>query len=104
MVLRAFGRAGYDLPGLRAAVGTRSIWTIDLAHLLASCGCPPTLLTVTLGANPSYATERFYAAEMEADAVRVAGLFQVRGRAWAAGSVERAGRSNIRNELDFGLV
>ena len=30
---------------------TRSIWTIDLAHLLAVCGACVQLLTITIGAN-----------------------------------------------------
>ena len=30
---------------------TRSIWTIDLAHLLAACGARVQLLTLTIGAN-----------------------------------------------------
>ena len=30
---------------------TRSIWTIDLAHLLAACGACVQLLTITIGAN-----------------------------------------------------
>jgi len=30
---------------------TQSIWTIDLAHLLAACGARVQMLTVTIGAN-----------------------------------------------------
>jgi hypothetical protein len=31
--------------------GTQSVWTIDLAHLLARCGALCQLSTLTLGAN-----------------------------------------------------
>ena len=58
---------------------TRSIWTIDLAHLLRGCGAEVAFLTVTLGANAAYARERFYAETMGRDAARVERLFQVRG-------------------------
>lgn len=99
MVLRAAGARGLDLRTLRTAAGTRSVWTVDLAHLLSAFGrggsvrqqqpgeahgAPPppapvfsaiTLTTTWAGANPAYAGEAFYAATLEADRVRVGALF-----------------------------
>ncbi|GAB4815157.1 hypothetical protein N2152v2_002203 [Parachlorella kessleri] len=77
MVLKALGlQEQHDLTSLALACGTKSIWTIDLAHLLARCGAAVSLLTVTVGANPSYAAEQFYAESMAQDEARVAKLFQ----------------------------
>lgn len=70
----------------------RSIWTIDLAHLLAGCGLTPAFRTTMPGVNPGYAGERFYAEQLAEDAVRVGRLFQVRRRGagglagWQAGA------------------
>lgn len=52
-----------------------SIWTVDLAHLLASYGCNVSFFTVTVGANPDFAAERFYARNMAVDRGRVDRLF-----------------------------
>eukprot|EP00887_Chlorella_sp_A99_P003350 scaffold26.g3350.t1 len=86
MVLRALhGLGGGDdaqqhqcsMAGLARLCGTQSVWTIDLAHLLAGQGAPQVrLLTVTIGANAAYSTERFYSAHIEQDAARVGRLFQ----------------------------
>lgn len=35
-----------------------------------------TLTTLTLGANPDYSSERFYANELDADSQRIAALFE----------------------------
>jgi Guanylylate cyclase len=61
------------------AAGLRSIWTVDLAHLLARFGLEVRFLTVTIGANPEFATESFYAENMPEDEQRVRRLFKVRG-------------------------
>jgi hypothetical protein len=76
MVMRAAGGdgGGAILASLRAAVGTRSVWTIDVAHLLARAGLPVTLTTVTPGANPAYEGEAFYSPTLARDAARVARL------------------------------
>ena len=44
---------------------TKSIWTVDLAHLLRSFGLDVQFLTVTIGANPNFANETFYMENME---------------------------------------
>ena len=89
MVLRAAGARGLDLRTLRAAAGTQSVWTVDLAHLLSAFGRPKeegggrgdgslasvTLTTTWAGANPAYAGEAFYAATLAADRARVGALF-----------------------------
>lgn len=80
MALRALGKQRCDMAALQRLVGTKSIWTIDLAHLLARCGVGVSLLTITIGANPSYVEERFYAENMAEDEARVERLFRVRGR------------------------
>lgn len=54
-----------------------SIWTVDLAYLLRRSGLSVELTTITLGANPEYASEGFYKEHMEEDGSRVERLFRV---------------------------
>jgi Guanylylate cyclase len=54
---------------------TRSVWTVDLAHLLAGHGCRVHFFTLTVGANPDYARERFYQGQLGQDKGRVERLF-----------------------------
>ena len=54
------------------------MWTIDLAHLLRRFGLAVEFTTVTLGANPAYARERFYREHLRRDCARVERLFQAR--------------------------
>ena len=85
MVLRGCGIPRYDLPELRTLCGTRSVWTIDLAHLLCCCGVRGiTLCTLTLGANLAYAGEPYYAASLADDCERVERLFKVSSRGLGA--------------------
>lgn len=65
--LMALRGAGYcpdfafpALPDLEAAVGTSSVWTIDLAFLLRDQGVRPRMFTVTVGVDPSYDRLPFY--------------------------------------------
>lgn len=53
-----------------------SIWTVDLAHLLRNFGLEVQYTTLTIGTNPGFSGEAFYG-QMQDDAVRVDGLFQV---------------------------
>ena len=74
---RAHAARRADLPTLRRMVRTTSVWTIDLAHLLASFElCDVAFYTVTLGANPAFSTETFYRDSIEDDASRVRALFE----------------------------
>ncbi len=50
---------------------------MDLAYLLRRSGLPVELTTITLGANPEYASEGFYKEHMEEDGSRVERLFRV---------------------------
>ncbi len=52
-----------------------SIWTIDLAHLLAHYGHRVAFTTTTIGINSDYANEGFYIEHMEEDQRRVQRLF-----------------------------
>ena len=54
-----------------------SIWTVDLAHLLRRSGLSVELMTITLGANPDYASEGFYKEHIQEDGSRVERLFRV---------------------------
>ena len=54
-----------------------SIWTIDLAHLLRRFGMEVVFCTITLGANPAFSSEAFYAENMPEDEARVQQLFNV---------------------------
>lgn len=76
MVLRAMGVSVVSLQDLHAECKTRSVWTVDVAHLLARHGCKLMFLTVTVGANPDFASETFYKTSMSEDMVRVERLFQ----------------------------
>jgi hypothetical protein len=74
---RAHAARRADLPTLRRMVKTQSVWTVDLAHLLASFElCDVAFYTVTLGANPAFSTETFYRDSIEDDASRVRALFE----------------------------
>lgn len=76
MVLKALSMHWFTLSYLRRRCSTKSIWTIDLAHLIQGCGVPVELSTTTIGANPSYAKECFYAENLIEDEARVAHLFR----------------------------
>lgn len=43
---------------------------------IPSAGVQVTLCTLTLGANPEYAGQRFYAEQLSEDSLRVQGLFE----------------------------
>nr|PNR30340.1 hypothetical protein PHYPA_026656 [Physcomitrium patens] len=66
---------GCDLKYLSQLCQTTSIWTVDLAHLLRHFKVDVVFLTVTIGANPSFAVETFYQTNMEEDGERVNMLF-----------------------------
>ena len=51
----------------------RSVWTVDLAHLLRKFCMDVTFTTLTLGANPQYSNESFYMEHLQEDAERVGG-------------------------------
>ncbi|KAF6266650.1 Guanylylate cyclase-domain-containing protein [Scenedesmus sp. NREL 46B-D3] len=75
MVLRALGCTNCDLPQLRKLSQTTSVWTVDLAHLLARFGVAVTFCTITIGINGDYANEWFYMEHLEDDEQRVRQLF-----------------------------
>ncbi len=54
----------------------RSVWTIDLCYLLRRYGVDFLFTTVTLGVDPSYAKEKFYARVLEGDSARVQERFE----------------------------
>ncbi|KAI3432758.1 hypothetical protein D9Q98_004298 [Chlorella vulgaris] len=95
MVLRALGSSRHHWGTLLELCPTHSIWTIDLAHLLAACGARCQLATVTLGANQAYSGAGFYAEHIQQDSARVERLF---GTAAAAG-IGLACRSVTLDEL-----
>ncbi|KAI7835881.1 hypothetical protein COHA_010226 [Chlorella ohadii] len=76
MILRSLGMRQHNMATLQRLCSTQSIWTIDLAHLLAACGACVQMLTVTIGANQAYSGERFYAEHMPSDSSRVESLFR----------------------------
>ncbi|XP_025092688.1 protein GUCD1-like isoform X2 [Pomacea canaliculata] len=53
-----------------------SIWTIDLAYLLARYKLPHQLCTITLGANSDYATKLFYKGSFGKDEERINRMFK----------------------------
>ena len=68
--------SSHQTPAARA--GMYSIWTIDLAHLLRRFGADVAMTTTTLGANPQFSSEAFYADNLPDDERRVQRLFKVR--------------------------
>jgi hypothetical protein len=75
MVLRALGCTSCDMHQLRRLSQTTSVWTVDLAHLLARFGVAVTFCTITIGINGEYANEWFYMEHLEDDEQRVQRLF-----------------------------
>jgi hypothetical protein len=57
MILGGLGARRCDLRVMRRLCPTTSIWTVDLAHLLRRFGVDVTFCTITLGANPDFASE-----------------------------------------------
>jgi hypothetical protein len=57
MTLGGLGARRCDLRVMRRLCPTTSIWTVDLAHLLRRFGVDVTFCTITLGANPDFASE-----------------------------------------------
>jgi hypothetical protein len=57
MTLGGLGATLCDLRAMRRLCPTTSIWTVDLAHLLRRFGVDVTFCTITLGANPEFASE-----------------------------------------------
>ena len=57
MILGGLGARRCDLRVMRRLCPTTSIWTVDLAHLLRRFGVDVTFCTITLGANPEFASE-----------------------------------------------
>eukprot|EP01026_Neomeris_dumetosa_P032492 TRINITY_DN25800_c0_g1_i5.p2 TRINITY_DN25800_c0_g1~~TRINITY_DN25800_c0_g1_i5.p2 ORF type:complete len:268 (-),score=34.21 TRINITY_DN25800_c0_g1_i5:187-990(-) len=68
---------GIGIVGLQNMFQTRSIWTIDMAHVLHQYGVNVAFYTVTIGANPEFAKEKYYMSHMSEDAARVERLFQL---------------------------
>ncbi|KAL2940435.1 Protein GUCD1, partial [Bienertia sinuspersici] len=60
MVCETIGINNCSLDALEMLCGTKSIWTVDLAHLLQSFSVIFSYFTVTLGANPNFSVESFY--------------------------------------------
>ena len=77
MVLKTLQLPCPDVSELMQRCGTTSIWTVDLAHLLAAFRVPVAFTTRTLGPNPAYAAQPFYIEHMKHDQERVRSLFQV---------------------------
>eukprot|EP01025_Chloroclados_australasicus_P009921 TRINITY_DN1384_c0_g1_i2.p1 TRINITY_DN1384_c0_g1~~TRINITY_DN1384_c0_g1_i2.p1 ORF type:complete len:264 (-),score=17.02 TRINITY_DN1384_c0_g1_i2:461-1252(-) len=77
MVLKKLNAShGINLSQLCQQFNTRSIWTIDIAHVLRKHGIDVTFYTVTIGANPEFANEKYYMLHISEDARRVESLFQ----------------------------
>ncbi|CBN76540.1 chromosome 22 open reading frame 13, isoform CRA_c [Ectocarpus siliculosus] len=75
MVLRGLGREA-ERSSLLASLGTRSVWTIDLAMLLHRQGVRFMYGTRTAGVTEAYSTIDFYRANFDHDAPRVQSLFK----------------------------
>ena len=81
-----------------------SVWTVDLAHLLSNHGCLVSFLTVTVGTNPEYASERFYARNIQSDKFRVERLFQQAQQAGISISVRSVSWQELRDLLIGGTL
>eukprot|EP01023_Acetabularia_acetabulum_P005808 TRINITY_DN12390_c0_g1_i1.p2 TRINITY_DN12390_c0_g1~~TRINITY_DN12390_c0_g1_i1.p2 ORF type:complete len:298 (+),score=32.31 TRINITY_DN12390_c0_g1_i1:188-1081(+) len=77
MVLKALKiDGGIGILQLQQQFCTRSVWTIDIAHMLRRYTVDVTFYTVTIGANPDFANENYYMPNISEDAQRVNRLFQ----------------------------
>eukprot|EP01052_Picozoa_sp_SAG31_P011566 SAG31_NODE_657_length_13108_cov_3.079330_12_plen_202_part_00 len=77
MVLRHYFKGlSYSLDDLIAMCGTKSVWTVDLAYILARCGCDFVFHTITTRVRPEYSKESFYKDDLDEDKVRVNRLFE----------------------------
>ncbi|CAN0411097.1 unnamed protein product, partial [Ectocarpus fasciculatus] len=94
MVLRGLGREA-ERSSLLASLGTRSVWTIDLAMLLHRQGVRRVKSMVfmygtrTAGVTEAYSTIDFYRANFDHDAPRVQSLFKAAEEA-NVGAVQKA--------------
>ncbi|KAA8500060.1 Protein GUCD1 [Porphyridium purpureum] len=76
MVLRARRvHAGIDARTLRSIVQTTSVWTIDVAYLLAALGLKLKYYTLQAGVRQEYRKQPFYMEHLDADSERVQALF-----------------------------
>ena len=78
MALRALGVGAHEcsLAALRARLPCASVWSIDLAYLLADYGVAAEYVTCSTGIDEKgLATEAFYRECLETDAARVRALF-----------------------------
>ena len=81
-----------------------SVWTVDLAHLLSNHGCLVIFLTITVGTNPEYASERFYARNIHSDKFRVERLFQQAQQAGISIAVRSVEWQELRDWLISGML
>jgi hypothetical protein len=81
---------------LVAEMGTRSVWTIDLAHALARRGLPPLFFTTCAGVAQHHAGVDYYSAQLDSDRPRVNALF--------AAAAERGIRVRVEALSDAQLV
>jgi hypothetical protein len=79
-----------------------SVWTVDIAHVLARHGCAVTFCTVTVGANPDFASERFYQRNMINDRRRVDRLFNEAQKAGIAIQQRSLSWQDIRDCIQTG--
>lgn len=75
MLINYFNISGPVYEELLEAVGTQSVWTIDLFFLLLEHAVPSVLFTITMGIDPSFKRESYYKYELAKDEVRVPYLF-----------------------------
>ena len=63
------------IKSIQRAVGTTSVWTIDIAYVLRRCGIECIFCTKTVGVDPNYLAISFYRGELHDDTERVNHLF-----------------------------
>eukprot|EP00899_Mesostigma_viride_P011985 jgi/Mesvir1/20788/Mv07898-RA.1 len=79
MILRSLGCHECTLDAVMKLCPVTSVWTVDLAYLLRHFGVDVCYLTLTLGANPAFASETFYKDNIHNDVARVNDLFRQAG-------------------------
>ncbi|CAM9936846.1 unnamed protein product, partial [Choristocarpus tenellus] len=88
MVLAGLGRH-VERSSLLASLGTRSIWTVDLAMLLHRLGIRFMYCTRTVGVTEGYSKVNFYRSDFTDDTKRVNALFQEANDA-GVGAIQRS--------------
>lgn len=102
MAMQARGIRDVNSVELREQVATESVWSIDLAYLLAGYGLSATFYTSNAGVRPEYDEQEFYRHHLTLDKVRVTQLFANASKRNVSVVLRNTSLDHIRTALTFG--